>query len=161
MCNKTWRLMLVMAVVCVGGWVYNNLTVTSWSGAKWVNLSVQVVDGTSGRPVSGAEVELIDPTDDERSPVTGRTEADGHVVLRNLFYADGVDFFGCHTEYVHFNPFIIRVAIDGFSEFRAELAEASRVPYEKATHPPLNLRYPVSSRVIIEIWPDGKTGTGT
>ena len=153
MFNKTWALMLMTAVVCVGGLVYNNLTVSSWSGAKWVNLSVQVVNGTTGRPVSGAKVGLIDPTEDERRSVTGRTEADGHVVLRNRFSAGGVySFFGA-TEYVHLSPFVIRVAAKGFPEFRAELTHPYGKPYERATHPPLNLRYPVSSPVIIDLWP--------
>jgi len=49
-----------------------------------VNLSVVVVDGSTGSPIPGAEVELIHPFDDERTPVKGRTNAAGRVVLRNL-----------------------------------------------------------------------------
>jgi hypothetical protein len=145
--------LLLVWVVCAIVLVGTRTRVTSWSGAQWVNLPVVVVDGSSGRPISQAEVELIHRFDDERAPVRGRTDADGHVELRNLFYASGVDYLVGGTKHVSFSPFMIRATSKGFSEFRASLARPVHAAYEKATAPPLNLRYPVSEPVKIRLTP--------
>src|SRR3954452_12772311 len=115
--------LLLVPVVCATALVCARIPVTSWSGAQWVNLPVLVVDGSSGRPISQAEFELIHPFDDERAPVSGSTDAEGHVVLRNLFYASGVDYLVGGTEHVTFSPFMLRATAKGFSEFRASLAK--------------------------------------
>lgn len=148
---KTRTLMLLPAV-CAVGLVCNRIPVGAWSGARWVNLSVLVVDGSSGRPIPGASVELIHPIDDERPPVKGRTGANGRVVLRNLFYSGGVAYPIGGTEHVTFSPFVIRVTCDGFSEFCAALTPPlSGMAYERATDPPLNLKYPVTGPVEIPL----------
>ena len=57
------RTLLLLPVVCAVALVCNRIPVSSWSGARWVTLTVLVVDGGSGRPIPGAEVELIHPFD--------------------------------------------------------------------------------------------------
>jgi hypothetical protein len=122
---------------------------------------ILVVEGSSGRPISQAEVELIHPFDDERSPVRGWTEADGRVVLQNRFYASGVDYLVGKTKHVTFSPFVIRVAAVGFSEFRASLARPAAEPDKMATLIPLNLSYPVTEPVKIPMWrTSGDAGVG-
>ena len=82
----------------------------------------------------------------------GRTGADGRVLLRNLFYAGGVSYPVGSIEHVTFSPFVIRVAVEGFTEFRASLTPPlSGVPDGMATDPPRNLSYPVSGPVTIPL----------
>jgi hypothetical protein len=150
----------IVAVVCAVGLTCNRIPISAWSGAKWVNLTVLVVDSRTGRPIWGAEVELIHPFDDERSPVKGRTDAAGRVVLRNLFPGGGVDYLVGGTEHLTFRPFVLQVTSDGYSEFRAPLAPPfvpdnrdtpTGVPDENVTAPPLNLTYPVTGPVKIPL----------
>jgi hypothetical protein len=147
------RTLLLVPIVCTIGLVCSRIPVTSWSGAQLVNLPVVVVDGKSGRPISRAEVELFHSFAYERAPVSGRTDADGQVVLRNWFYASGVDYLVGGTEHVTFSPFMIRATAKGFSEFRAFLAGPVDAADVKATAPPLNLRYPVSEPVKVPLTP--------
>jgi hypothetical protein len=145
------RTLLLVPVVCAVGLACTRIPVTAWSGAQWVNLTILVVDGGSGVPISGAEVELIHPFDDERPPVRGSTEADGRVVLRHRFYASGVDYLVGSTSHVTFSPFVIRVTAKGCTEFRASLARPDGASYQMATAPPLNLSYPALRPVRISL----------
>jgi hypothetical protein len=126
-------------------------SISTWYGAKPVSLTFSVVDGSSGRPIPGAEVAVIHPFDEERLPVRGRTAADGRVALRNLFTAYGMMYGVVTTEHVSFRPFMIQVTAEGFSEFPAPLATPDDLSYGKVTYPPLNLTYPVSGPVKITL----------
>jgi hypothetical protein len=118
-----------------------------------VDLSVLVVDSASGRPIPGAEVEIIRPIDDERQPVKGRTDVVGRVVLCNLFYASRTSYLVGATDRVRFSPFVIRVTAEDFSEFCAHLAPSDDrpYPYKLTTAPPMNLTYPVPGPVKISL----------
>jgi hypothetical protein len=125
---------------------------STWYGAKPVNLTFLIVDGRSGSPITGAEVELIHSFDDERPPVKGQTDADGRVVLRNLFPACGVNYLLDGTEHVSFRDFVIHVSGEGFSEFRACLGPPDDLPNSpRTTAPPLRMTYPVSGPVKIRL----------
>jgi len=145
------RTLLLLPVACTAGLVCSRAPVSHWSGAKPVNLPILVVDRISGRPMPNAEVELIQPYDDERPPVKARTGPDGRVVLRNLFHACGSDYVIGGSESVTFSPWLIRVAAPGARPFCAALAPPASEPSVRETGPCLNLSYPVSGPVRIAL----------
>lgn len=146
-------LLLLPGICAVVLAVCNRLQISQFSTVKWVSLTVLVVDGSSGRPIPGAEVQIIHEFDYERPPVKGRTDANGRVVLRNQFHGWVNHYILGRTEHVTFDPFVMRVTSAGFSEIRAPLTQPIAVPSRMATVPPLNLTYPVSEAVEIRLTP--------
>jgi hypothetical protein len=137
---------------------------SSWIGARPVKLSFRIINLDTGRPIPGADVELIHPLDNEQlTRVKDQTSPDGLVTLTNLFSWYGNDIGPWRTgEGVSFHPWLVHVHDSGFSEFRASLVFTDGYDialltelYKRfpLTDGSLNLRYPVSGTVTIALRP--------
>lgn len=156
--------MILIAILAIGLFLVLRFPLAAWSGATWVNLSIEVEDAATGRPIPGANVQLVESWDPEyrKPPVQGMTGPDGLVALRGEFSCCGSDsLIGSRMNYISCHGWWIRVDAPGYQPFLARLDEGEterfvimgklRYTDPTPTDPPLALRFPPSSTIVLRL----------